>query len=271
MQKENSLFWQEKFDAESHLFSTNREQPYLDAENMDSEMQYNKRTDYLKISRLSQKGLEHFVRNYGKDCRVLYLYECTRIRDFAPLGDLKALEAIRIEWCRSDQLWNMAGNPALKVLSISDAKKIAENPGLLKTSNTLEEIRIWGPISGGTYTLDSLACFRDMKSLRRIDLNWIKLANKSMEVLDSLPNLEELHFDPGMLTTEEIAQIVAKYPNLSGDSLRAYDEEYIDIGEVRVCGFRKPTLYLPKQQKRLEEYIRQFNMLVEMYRGKLVE
>ena len=45
-----------------------------------------------------------------------------------------------------------------------------------------------------------------------------------MDVLDTLPDLEEFHFDPGMLTTEEIAQIVAKHPNLVGDSLRAYDD-----------------------------------------------
>ena len=270
MQKENALFWQERFDTQSHLFSAKSEQPYLDADIIDFEMQSNKRTDYLKITRLSQKGLEYFVQNYGKSYRVLYLYECTQIHDFAPLEELKNLEAIRIEWCRkTNRLWNMSGNSSLKVLSISDAKKIAENPCLLRTSNTLEEVRIWGPISGGTYTMDSLACFQDMKSLRRIDLNWIKLANKSMEVLDTLPNLKEFHFDPGMLTTEDIAQIVAKYPNLHGDSLQAYDDEYIDIGEVRVCGFRKPTLYLPKQHKRLEEYTRQFNALVEMYRESL--
>ena len=88
----------------------------------------------------------------------------------------------------------------------------------------MEEVRIWGPASGGTYTMNSLSCFENMKSLRRIDLNWIKLADKSMDVLNTLPNLEEFHFDPGMVTTEEIAWIVAKYPNLYGNSLCAYDE-----------------------------------------------
>ena len=99
-----------------------------------------------------------------------------------------------------------------------------------------------------------------------MDLNWIKLADKSMNVLDTLPNLEEFHFDPGMLTTEEIAQIVARYPHLHGDSLRPYDDEYIHIGEVRVCGHRKPTLQLPQQQKRLDQYVAQFHALVEKYR-----
>jgi hypothetical protein len=41
------------------------------------------------------------------------------------------------------------------------------------------------------------------------------------------------------------------------------------IGEVRICGSRKPTLQLPKQQKRLDEYIRQFNALVELYRNNI--
>lgn len=70
-------------------------------------------------------------------------------------------------------------------------------------------------------------------------------------MLNTLPNLEEFHFEPGMLTTEEIAQIVAKYPNLCGDSLRAYDDEYIDIGEMRVCGFRKPQTLSTKTARTL--------------------
>ena len=270
MQKENELFWQAKYqDTEAHLFSTKREQPSLNAESVDYEMQFNKRMDYLKVTRLSQEGLEHFVQHYGKSYRVLYLYECTQIHDFSPLSDLHDIEAIRIEWCRkTDRLWDMSGNSSLKVLSISDAKKLTEVPRLLQTSRTLEEIRFWGPISGGTYTMESLECFRGMDSLRRIDLNWIKLADKSMNVLNTLPNLEEFHFEPGMLTTEEIAKIVAQYPHLYGDSLRAYDDEYIGTGEVRICGSRKPTLYLPKQQKRLDQYVEQFNVLVEKYRNE---
>lgn len=269
MQKENELFWQVKYqDTEAHLFSTKREQSYLNAELVDYEMQFGKRTDYLKITRLSQEGLEHFVQHYGKTYQVLYLYECTQIHDFSPLSALTDVEAIRIEWCRkTDRLWDMSKNTSLKVLSISDAKKLTEVPRLLQTSHTLEEVRFWGPISGGTYTMESLNCFQGMDSLRRIDLNWIKLADKSMNVLNTLSNLEEFHFDSGMLTTEEIAQIVAKYPHLYGDSLRAYDDEYLSTGEVKICGSRKPTLYLPKQQKRLNQYVEQFNALVEKYRN----
>lgn len=271
MQKANPLFWQARYqDTRAHLFATGTDQPCLDAEAVEREMGFGKRADCLKLTRLTQDGLEHFVRHYGSSYRTLYLYDCTRILDFSPLGDLDALEAIAIEWCRkTDRLWDMSGNTSLKVLNLSDAKKLAEHPHLLQTSATLKEIRIWGPLSGGTYTMDSLECFRDMGSLRRIDLNWIKLADRSMDVLDTLPRLEEFHFDPGMLTTEEIARIVARYPRLYGDSLRAYDDACMDAGEVRVCGFRKPTLRLPGQQKRLDQYTAQFNALVEAYRAQL--
>lgn len=271
MPRENDIFRQSVYqDTEAHLFSTRHNHPDLTPEDIDFEMQFPKRSDRLMLRRLTQAGLEHFVQTYGATYQTLFLYDCTRIRDFSPLGDLPGLEAIRIEWCRgTDQLWDMSRNVSLKILSIPESKRLTWEPKLLQTSKTLEEVRFWGPTSGGTYPMRSLECFADMKSLRRIDLNWIKLEDKSMDALSSLPNLEEFHFDPGMLTTDEIAQIVARYPKLYGQSLRAFDDEYISEGEVRICGTRKPTLHLPKQQKRLDEYVRQFDALVERYRNKL--
>ncbi len=271
MQKENELFPQDEYViTPTHLISSDADQPYLNAEQIDREMQSKLQTERLKITRLSQEGLEHFVKNYGKNYRVLDFYVCTQICDFSPLGDLDRVEAIRIEWCRkADRLWDMSGNSSLKVLSVSNAKKITQNPYLLQTCRTLEEVRFWGPLSGGTYPMESLECFRGMDSLRRLALNWIQLKNQSMDVLDTLSNLQEFHFDPGMLTTQMIARLVARYPHLHGDSLRAYDDAYIKEGEVRVCGFRKPTLYLPEQQKQLERYVKEFDDLVEAYRCKL--
>ena len=271
MLRENDLFMAAKYqDAEAHLFSSRREQPYLDAETVDFEMQFNKRTDYLKLTRLSQEGLEHFVQNYGHSYRVLYLDDCTRIQDFSPLGDLPELEALRIEWCRkADRLWDMSGNTSLKVLSIHDARKIAANPTQLQTSQTLEEIRLWGADFDNKYTLESLSCFQGMRSLKRIDLNMMKLQNRNLDILATLPMLEEFHFDAGMLTTEEIAWICAKHPNLNGDCLGVYTtNEVTCLNDIRICGHRKPGLDLPKDQKRLDKYTSEFNALVKKYRDE---
>lgn len=269
MHKENPLFWSANFDTQSELFPSRRETPDLEPEEIDHEMSFPKRKDRMKLSWLTQAGLEHFVCNYGAGYEVLVLSGCPKLRDLSPLGDLPNLQAVRLDYLRgTDRLWDMSRNISLKILSIGDCKKLAQQPRLLDTAKGLEEVRICGPLSGGTYTMESMECFRDMRSLRRIDLDWIKLTDKRMDVLETLPNLEEFHFDPGMLTTEEIARIVAKYPELYGDSLRAYDDEYMDIGEVRICGFRKPTLWLPKQQARLDQYIRDFDALVEKYRNE---
>lgn len=271
MLRENDLFKASKYqDTEAHLFSTRREQPFLNAEAVDFEMQFDKRIDYLKITRLSQEGLEHFVLNYGRSYRTLYLFDCTQILDFSPLGELEDLEAIRIEWCpKADKLWDMSGNRSLKVLSIHDARKIAANPVQLQTSQTLEEIRLWGNGFDNKYTLESLSCFRGMRSLKRIDLNMMKLQKRNLDILATLPQLEEFHFDAGMLTTEEIAWICAKHPDLYGDCLGVYTtNEVTCLNDIRICGHRKPGLDLPKDQKRLDKYVAQFHALVEQYRNE---
>lgn len=268
MPLQNALFWPENFqDTTAHLVNTRRNHNWLDGDDIDFEMQFTKRDDRMMLTRLNQQGLEHFVRKYGSTYKILRLESCSQIKDFSPLSDLPALEAVCIDWCKIEALWDMTRNENLKVLSISNGKKLTWEPKLIETGKTLEEVRFWGPLSGGTYPMASLDCFRGMTNLRRIDLNWIKLEDKSMDFLKTLPNLEEFHFDAGMLTTEEIAHIVARYPGLYGQSLRAYDDEYMDIGEVRICGSRKPTLQLPKQKQRFEEYVRQFDALVEQYRS----
>lgn len=264
MQTENSIFF--FHDASMQLFDTSSvsKMGILTPEKIDHEMHYRKSPSTLYIRGLSQAGLEHFVQKYGSTYRTLYLNDCTRITDLSPLGELANLEALRIEWCWGiDQLWDMSCNHSLKIISIHNARQIIHNPALLSTSQSLEEIRLWG---GDHYSLSSLECFLGMKSLKRIDLNMLSLENRSMDVLSTLPNLEEFHFDAGMLTTEEIAQICARYPNLYGQSLCAYSKYEPGIYDVRVCGYRKPGLNLPKDQKRLDRYVAAFEELVRKYR-----
>jgi len=268
MEMQNSLFAVSSFeDTDCRLFSTRRERPILQPDDIDFEMQFSKRNDKLLIKSISQEGFEHFLLNYGDTYKVLYLSDCSKIFDLSPLASLSNLEALAIDYNKkSDRLWDFSSNTNLKVLSIMDSKKLIENPLHLQTSGSLEEIRLWSSGLEHPHTLRSMECFRGMKSLKRIDLNNIKLSDKNMDVLATLPGLEEFHFDPGMLTTEEIARICAKYPHLHGYSLRAYDDTHIRAGEVRVCGYRKPTLYLPKQQELLNKYILQFKKLVAQFK-----
>lgn len=61
--------------------------------------------------------------------------------------ELFMLEEVSIYWnIRSEKLWNMERNTALKTLHITDAKRMTLKPDLVKTSSTLETIHLGGSI-----------------------------------------------------------------------------------------------------------------------------
>jgi hypothetical protein len=105
-----------------------------------------------------------------------------------------------------------------------------------------------------------------MPSLEELYLSNIKLGDRSTEFLKTLPKLTRFDFDAGMFTVDEIAYMCARYPHISGNALCAYNKIDAVLSNVRVCGYRKPGLNLPKDQKRLERYIAEFEALVEKYR-----
>ena len=105
--------------------------------------------------------------------------------------------------------------------------------------------------------------------LENVKLHLIKLEDRSTDILEAMPSLKRFDFPAGMFTTEEIAYMCAKYPNISGQSLRAYNTEDAMLNDIRVCGYRKPGLDLPKGQARLDKYIKEFDALVEKYKAEL--
>ena len=260
-------------EAEKQLYDSRKQggKCVLTPDNIDFEMQCYHSDTELRLNFLTQAGLEHFVTHYGKSYKTLVLDYCAQIKDFSPLADLPDLEAIRIDWCRNvSQLWDLSKNPSLRVISLHNAKRIVENPLQLRQSSSLEEIRLWGGGWDTKHTLSSMDCFSDMKTLKRIDLNNIKLKSRDFSILDTLPELEEFHFDAGMLTTEEIAWICARYPHIYGDCLGPYTHNEVGcLNDVRVCGHRKPGLDLPADQERLDRYIAEFDALVEKYRHEV--
>lgn len=237
-------------------------------DDIDFEMGAGKHPEILEICGMNQQSLEYFVQHYAKTYRYLSFFKCQLIQDFSPLEDLPNLEEVSIYWnIRSDKLWNFSKNDSLRTISVSDAKRLTLNPDMLKTSRVMEKVFFCGSMFSN-YPMESLDCFAGMPALKHLSLHNIRLQSKSMDALKSLSALERFDFDAGMLTTEEIAWIVAKYPNLSGNALCAYNKVDAVLNDVRVCGFRKPGLDLPQHQKRLDKYVLQFNTLVGKYRNE---
>ncbi len=240
-------------------------------EDVDYEMSFQKNKRILQICGMNQKSFEYFVEKYGESYEALYFFKCQLISDFSPLSKLKNLKAVIIWWnIRSDKLWDMSQNISLKQISINDCKKITGNLGGLATSKTLEEVSIYGSIFNN-FVIESLDPFKNIASLKELKLRNITLKNRSIDFLKDTPNLTEFNFDSGMLTTEQIAYICARYPHIKGTALCAYNKIDAILSDVRICGYRKPGINLPEGQKRLEKYIREFDALVEKYKTEELE
>ena len=241
----------------------------MSPDDVDYEMSKGKNRKVLVISGMEQKSFEYFVEKYGETYEFLSFFKCQLISDFSPLEKLKNLEGVKIYWnIRANTLWDMSQNPKLEYLYLKDTKKIAYNPVILQKAKYLKTIEIRGDIYT-PYPMQNLDWMRGMSSLEHVKLHQMKLEDKNTDVLASLPSLKMFDFPAGMFTTEEIAYMCAKYPHILGQSLRAYNTEDAMLNDVRVCGYRKPGLDLPKGQARLDKYIREFDALVAKYKEEL--
>ena len=239
----------------------------LTPDEVDYEMQQGKNQEMIEICGITQEGFAHFCKMYGRTYRYISLFKCQHLSDLSPLGELPNLECVSIYWnIRSDKLWDMSKNVNLKAIIISDCKKMTYDPQLLVTAPALEDASFVGQ-AFGTYPMKSLEVFAHIPTLRNLTLKRIRPEDKTPCFLDTASDLEAYEFDPGMYTTEEIAWMVARRPDVGGNFFRAYGQAYPGADTYfRVSGYRKPELELPRQQKALDKHVAYFNALVEQYR-----
>lgn len=241
----------------------------MSPDDVDYEMSKGKNRKILEICGMNQNSFEYFVEHYGEEYEFLSFFKCQLISDFSPLEKLKHLQGVSIYWnIRNSTLWDLSQNPEFEYLWLESTKKIAYNPIALQKAKSLRQVVFIGDMDT-PYPMQSLEWMRGMDSLDRVYMRNIKLENKDTSVLDSVPSLRRFDFPAGMFTTEEIAYMCAKYPHMEGSSLRAYNTEDAILNDVRVCGYKKPGLDLPKGQARLDKYIKEFDALVEKYKAEL--
>lgn len=241
----------------------------MSPDDVDYEMSFGKSKKILEICGMEQKSFEYFVEKYGAEYEFLSFFKCQLISDFSALEDLKHLQGVIIYWnIRGSTLWDMSKNPELEYLWLDSTKKIAYDPLALQGAKTLKEVFFRGDMDT-PYPMKSLEWMRGMDALETVTLRNIKLEDRNTDVLEIVPGLTRFDFPAGMFTTEEIAYMCAKYPHIAGSSLGAYNTEDAILNDVRVCGYRKPGLDLPKGQARLDKYIKEFDALVAKYRAEL--
>ena len=225
-------------------------------------------TDVVTISGLHQDTFEYFIKTYGTQFKVIRFFKNKLVEDWSLLGTLSNLEYIHFfANQRISSLWDMSRNTALSGLCIEDFTKLDSMEGI-GTAPALREFRI-GNAVWSTMILKSLLPLANT-NIEKFMFCGKSITENDYSFLSDMPNLKQFDFPTNMLTTEQVAWIVANFPNLEGYALKAkvdFAATSNHAAEVLIVGKRKPMLTVENNEKRIEKYIQNFETLKKNYVG----
>ncbi len=228
----------------------------------------------VTISGLNQETFEYFITKYGKQLHYIEFFKNKKVNNWELLGTLPELECV--EWFHNQRitaLWDMSKNYALKVLSINDFTRLHSIDGIEKAP-ALEWFDFGNAVCA-TSEIESLSPLCNT-NIRRIDFYGKKIKDFDISVLSKMKNLEIFNFPTNLFTTEQVAWIVANFPDLKGYSLRPYVEfvnkmNETEIPTVIIVGKRKPAMVIKGNEKRIENYTEKFHAMVKEMSMRAVE
>lgn len=265
--------WLIRIDEDNKRLYASRNTDHLSSyamtiDDIDFEMAKGKDRKIIEIVGINQECLEYFVDKYGSEYEYIY-FHMPKVQNFNLLEKLVNLQGVTIIGpTKAVSLWDMSKNKKLWFLHIADCKSLIYNPTFLNSGIHLEEIIIASSL-WSDHAMKNLEWLNGLKNLKKLELWGIKLEEKNIDFLSYVPKIEEFNFDSYMFTTEQIAYMCAKYPHITGSALCAYNTCDAYSKDIRVCGHRKPELSLPKDQARLDKYVKEFNELIELYKKEI--
>ena len=226
-------------------------------------------TERVMISGLRQDTFEYFVNHYGRKINYIYFHKNKCIEDFSILSELTEVKYIQLfHNQRASKLWDMSSNYKLEGLCISDFTRLHSLDGV-QTAPNLKYLYL-GDAVWSTSTLT------DLKPLINTNLTSFIFDGKAIEdkdisVYSKMPFLKVLTTPTNLYTTEELAQIVAACPHVSGRALAPYLplDKMVNDKDVLICGKRKPFLNSKTDAAKIEAYVSKFNDLVERYKQSI--
>ncbi len=230
--------------------------------------------DTVTVSGLDQETFEYFILNYGKQLKAIRFFKNKRIEDLILLGTLPQLEYLYFFANQKvTKLWDMSNNTSLTGLGIEDFSKLSSIAGI-ETAPILKHFEIGNAI-WNTSEIESFMPLANT-NIEYLSFTGKKIADNDFSFLSDMLELKEFDFALNLLTTEQVAWIVANFPNLKGFALRArYDcELYKSNDDLRkvpatiIVGKRKPSLKIEGNEERIKNYELKFEALVKEYKGK---
>ena len=80
---------------------------------------------YIFLNGFDQSQFSHIAPLIKDTAEILYFFKCPRISDLSILSQFPKLQCVHIYWNNSlESLWDMTGNPELKVLSFQMISKL---------------------------------------------------------------------------------------------------------------------------------------------------
>lgn len=227
--------------------------------------------DAVTISGLRQDTFEYFIQTYGRQLKAIRFFKNKLVEDWSLLGTLPDLEYVYFfSNQRIKTLWDMSGNRSLTGLCIEDFSRLHSIDGV-NTAPNLKDFRI-GNAVWGTMTLDSLMPLANTE-IENFRYNGKGITENDFSFLENMSCLKVFDFPTNMFSTEQVAWIVANFPQIEGFALKAkcdcklYDSSMNQVSGAIIVGKRKPSLIIRGNEKRIEKYILSFEALKEKYKG----
>lgn len=227
--------------------------------------------DVVTISGLHQDTFEYFIKTYGKQFKSIRFFKNKLVEDWSLLGTLTQLEYVYFVFNqRISSLWNMSKNFSLTSLCIEDFTRLSSIKKI-ETAPSLKEFRIGNAI-WNKMVIESLMPLANT-GVERFMFYGKSIIENDYSFLADMPNLKQFDFATNMLTTEQVAWIVANFPNLDGFALKAkrdcdlYDSSMNKVSGTLIVGKRKPSMIIQGNEKRIERYVENFELLKQKYKG----
>ena len=220
----------------------------------------------LIISGLNQECFEYLIRYYGSQFEAISFWKNKLISDFSPLKDLVNIKYIHCFFNqRATKLWSMKNNKELNGLAIYDFSRL-HSIDEVATAPHLNYFsignRVWSKME-----LDSLKPLTHSQIThfgwwgeKILDNDYLCLANSRIKRLD----MSIAHF-----RLDELAQLIANIPNLTGEITKPYKEfTIIESGKKTTYYLLckgKQKLIKGKDDDKLKMYLEDYNNLVDKY------
>lgn len=228
-------------------------------------------TDVVTVSGLHQDTFEYFIKTYGRQFKAIRFFKNKLVEDWSLLGTLPDLEYIYFFANQKiNALWNMTENISLTGLCIEDFTKLTSIEGINKAP-TLKDFRI-GNAVWSKMVIDSFSPLAH-SSVEQLCFYGKVITENDYSFLADMLNLKQFDFPTNMLSTEQVAWIVANFPNLDGFALKAkrdcelYDSSMNLVPGTLIVGKCKPSLIVQGNEEKIEKYVQNFESLKQQYKG----